>query len=267
MRLRRKNYLATSFIILTLSIKPVLGLQSSSQTISSYGRIKVGEMEIYAKVDFETGDLSQVTELGGIADNPPLAKCEIESNIVREGNYSMVCYQTDPSKAQRSKAVFSELGNLHLNECYYGFSIFLSPTLRAPGWLQIFEECQYVSEVANWPHIAQLQTCELADGKPHLNILKGEIAPTDALWTDPVPIPLGQWIDFVIYINISINGTVILWQNGVLKAEVHYDTTAMGQPASAYPEIGLYQDAGNPSGNWVIFDRFVAANTFEQANS
>ena len=67
--------------------------------------------------------------------------------------------------------------------------------------------------------------------------------------------------------SISVNGTVKLWQNGVLKADIHYDTTAMGEPPSAWPEFGLYQDAGNPPGNWAVFDRFVAANTFEQANS
>lgn len=224
---------------------------------------------IYADINFETGDFSQVGEFGGIDDYPPISDLEIVTDIVREGNYAMRCIQTDPSAipgtSNRAKAVLSELNNLHLNECYYGFSVFLSPTLSAPGWLQIFEECQYVSEVSNWPHIAQLQICNSTDGKNHLYIVK--LAPTDVLWMDPNPVPLGQWIDFVIYINISLNGTVMLWQNGVLKAEIHYDTTAMGKPPAAYPEFGLYQDHGNPAGNWVVFDRFIAANTFEQANS
>lgn len=235
------------------------------------GNSKAPTPLIYADINFETGDFSQVREFGGIADYPPISNCTIVSDIVREGNYSMRCIQTDPSAipgtSNRAKAVLSELGNLHLNESYYGFSVFLSPTLSAPGWLQIFEECQYVSEVANWPHIAQLQICNSTDGKNHLYIVKSEIAPTDALWMDPNPIPLGQWIDFVIYINISVNGTVMLWQNRVLKTEIHYDTTAMGKPPAAYPEFGLYQDAGNPAGNWVVFDRFIAANTIEQANS
>ena len=39
MRLRRKSYLAIPFLILTLSVMPILGLQSSSLTISSKGVI------------------------------------------------------------------------------------------------------------------------------------------------------------------------------------------------------------------------------------
>jgi hypothetical protein len=245
-----------------------------SANIINYGMIdnsKTPTPLIYADINFETGNFSQVREFGGITDYPPISNCEIVTDIVREGNYSMRCIQTDPSvipgTSNRAKAVLSELGNLHLNESYYGFSVFLSPTLSAPSWLQIFEECQYVSRVANWCHIAQLQICNSTDGENHLYIVKSEIAPTDALWMDPNPIPLGQWIDFVIYINISVNGTVMLWQNGILKAEIHYDTTAIGEPPAAYPEFGLYQDAGNPAGNWMVFDRFIAANTFEQANS
>lgn len=260
--------------IVLMSMNHGSAILTYSVNISSSGMISnpiTPTPLIYADVNFETGDFSQVGELGGIADDPPISNCTIVTDIVREGNYSMRCIQTDPSAipgtSNRAKVVLSELGNLHLNECYYGFSVFLSPTLDAPNWLQIFEEDQYVSKVANWPHIAQLQICNSTDGKDHLYIVKSEIAPTDALWMDPNPIPLGQWIDYVIYINISVNGTVMLWQNGVLKADIHYDTTAMGEPPAAWPEFGLYQDAGNPPGNWVVFDRFIAANTFEQANN
>jgi hypothetical protein len=244
--------------------------QAISINIKYDGQIDQVTPTIYAKIDFSTGDLSQINQLGGITADPPISTCQIQSAITRVGNYAMVSNQSDPGvlpgTSNRAKAVLSELGNLHLTEAYYGLSVYLPTTLNAQKWVQIFEESQFDPRNGTWPHIAQLQLCTI-NGTLRLNVLKGQIAPYDSLWTSAYPIPLGQWIDFVIYVKLAENGEVKVWQNDNLVADVLYATAISGLQPAAWPEFGLYQDHTNPPGNSVIDGRFVAANTYALASA
>ena len=226
-------------------------------------------MTIYAKIDFETGDFSQISGipwLGAIAQSPPDAVCEIVSDIVREGNYAMRSYQSNPAVANRSKVVLSEVGHWGLKQAYYGFSFYLSPTLKTLDWLQIFEVDQFIPP-SSYPHLIQLQIANPVGGTvPYLHIVQTGEAPWNALWTSPLPVPLGSWIDVVLYLDIDVNGTVKLWLNRNLVAELHLNTTGGEQSPAGFPEFGLYQDVKNAGGNWVVHDRFVIADTFEEAS-
>lgn len=255
-------------ILLVIPLEIVYAANSSATTFTISG--KIFTPQVYAKIDFSTGDFSQINQFGAVTDHPPIATCQIITTITKASNYSMLCTQTDPAAdpgtSNRAKAVLSQIGNLHLTEMYYGFSVYLSPTLKAERWVQIFEENQYDPRILDWQHIAQLQVVN-QNGQPRLSVLKGEIAPDDSLWMDSNPIPLGEWIDFVAYVKLAEDGEVMVWQNGNLLADVHYATAIPGLEPRAYPAFGLYQSHNNPPGNWLIIGRFVAANTFELANS
>jgi hypothetical protein len=235
-------------------------------------RRRYSNEDILYKLDFETGTFPPEV----FVNQDPLngATCDIVTDIVRDGKYACKCSVTNqtpiiPTDTQSNKAMINFL-NLRspnhdpIREAYYAISVYLPSTLTGPYSMFFFEIMQKPPS-GDYPILVGLKTRSFGGVlKLYLSYNGSTFPNVVEPWHDSVPLELGRWHDFIMYFQCDQNGRVKLWQNGVLKCDVSYNTTYLNNAPNPYPLAGMYQDQRNPA-NWCVIQRQVVATTLGAA--
>ncbi len=271
-----KQVTTASTASLTSSTSTII---SKSTTLSATSPSEPVNMLVLYKSDFETGSFQPEVFLN--QDRINGATCDIVTDIVRERRYACKCTVTNPTPIvptglQSNKAMINFLNlrspnHAPIREAYYAFSVYLPSTLNGPYWIMPFQIMQKDSSTSDTAVLVALKARnfpQTPDGVLKLYLAYDGANFPDQIepWHDSAPLELGRWHDFIMYFLCDQNGRVILWQNGVLKCDVSYNTTYLNNAPNPYPLAGMYQDERNPA-NWCVIDRIVVASTLDAATT
>lgn len=263
---------------------PILGLQSSSRNISSYGMISYGAVW---RTGFEDPTFSEFGTLpdGVVIQDPAVGSTvTLVTNPVFNGKTAAKCqlehpelgtYESNKAMAARVKETRSML------EGYYGCAFWLPPNFNVKGgggWIGLV--------------IHQLHTNWYGDNFVELVIVSPESSPNTYepgetglkfrlrcrlhgppstmygdLWIGEAGgVPLGRWFTVVVYLRATQNGEVKLWIDEELKSRTlgdfrtdNWDEAPVEHRGCQFC-CGLYESP-NDYPQYLILDEMICATT------
>ncbi len=213
--------------------------------------------DIFWSAGFETGNISEYSGHGDWIQQGTTPKYEVQTSIVRSGDYA-VKFTIDTS-SKTSQAAYLFYWNTLPDAAYYSAWYYIPANTVVQHWWNIMQwkstyngNSDYSRPVFNLGAGSKqtLGLCYLPDKESD-----------KVCWDQSVRLPTGRWVHIETYYDRDkVDGRVIVWQDGVKMFDVSGYPTVLSD-GSLHWSVNHYSDDIQPNPSSIYLDDIIIAHS------